>query len=76
MINYACDLCREECNSREFVLPIAATWINGDPCDLMPVKMNLCQKCKSEIYKVIKTLTTQEHIKTFNRQALDIKMNR
>ena len=76
MINYSCDLCGKECNSREFVLPISATWVDGEPCDLMPIKMNLCKECKSEIYKVIEKLTAEERIKTLNRQALDIKMNR
>ena len=76
MINYTCDLCGEKCNGRVFALPVAATWINGDPCDLMPVNMNLCKECRSEIYKLMESRTTTEKMKQFNRQALDIKMNR
>ena len=76
MVNYTCDLCGGKCNGREFTLPVAATWINSDPCDLMPVNMNLCKECRSEIYKVMESRTTTEKMKQFNRQALDIKMNR
>ena len=76
MINYTCDLCGEKCNGREFALPVAATWINGDPCDLMPVNMNLCKECRNEIYKLMESRKTTEKMKTFNRQALEVKMNR
>lgn len=67
---------RKKCNSREFLLPIAATWINGEACDLMPVKMNLCRNCRSKIYKTIESITKKYVIKLYNKQALDIKMNR
>ena len=76
MINYTCDLCEEKCNSREFSLPIAATWIDGEPYDLMPVKMNLCRNCRSKIYKTIESMTKKYVIESYNKQALDIKMNR
>ena len=76
MINYSCDLCDKQCNGREFALPIAATWIGTEPCDIMPVKMNLCQKCKSEIYKSIEKLASKKNTQRLGKQALDIKMNR
>lgn len=76
MINYSCDLCGKECNDKEFILPIAATWIEQEPCDLMPVKMNLCKNCRNEVYKTIETRVSSEKIKSLNKLALDIKMKR
>ena len=72
MINYSCDLCGKRCGNKEFALPIAATWINGEPCDLIPIKMNLCRECRSKIYKTIETMT--EDIEGLNTLALNIKM--
>ena len=76
MINYTCDLCRSECNEKTFALPIAATWVDGDPFDLMPINMNLCRHCRTEIYKTIETLTTKENIHKLNRLALNTKMRK
>ena len=76
MIVYTCDLCEEKCNGKEFALPIAATWINGEPCDLIPIKMNLCRNCRSKIYKTIESLTKKHIIELYNKQALDIKRSR
>lgn len=77
MIHYSCDLCGRECNDKTFALPIAATFIGQEPCDLMPINMNLCQKCRSEIYKVIEKLKTpSEDLSKLNAMALNKKMNR
>jgi hypothetical protein len=75
-ISYKCDLCGEECNSKIFKLPIAATFIGQEPCDLIPVEMNLCKKCRSEIYKVLMLRAPKERIKELNQLALDVKMGR
>lgn len=76
MINYSCDLCGGKCNEKEFVLPVAATHIGLEPCDLMPINMNLCKECRSKIYKLIETIVSEDRIKKFNELALDKKMNR
>ena len=35
MVKYYCDLCDKEVNKyNEYTLPIAATWINGEPCEI------------------------------------------
>ena len=76
MIHYSCDLCGKECNDKTFALPIAATFIDGEPCDLMPINMNLCKKCRSEIYKVIEKKLSKDKLKKLNTLALDIKMKK
>jgi hypothetical protein len=76
MINYSCDLCGKECGEKVFSLPIAATWVDQEPCDLMPVEMNLCKKCRIAIYKAIETRASKERMDDLSRFALDIKMNR
>lgn len=75
-ISYTCDLCGEECNNKTFKIPVAATFIGQEPCDLIPVDMNLCKKCRGEIYKVMTTRASKERIKNLNQLALDIKMGR
>ena len=75
-ISYTCDLCGEECNGSKFNLPMAATFVGQEPCDLIPVETNLCKKCKSDIYKVATIRASEERIKELNRLALDIKMGR
>ena len=75
-ISYTCDLCEEECSSKTFNLPIAATFVGKDPCDLIPVKVNLCKKCRSDIYKLIEAKTSREKIRELRQVALDIKMGR
>ena len=76
MINYSCDLCNKECNGKVFRIPIAATWIEEEPCDLMPVEMNLCKKCRSNIYKAVEKIASKDKIKKLNALALDEKMGR
>ena len=76
MINYTCDLCGSECDHRTFALPMAATFVNGELCDGIPIAMNLCKECKNVIYKTIETRTTQEKLKHFNKLALNIKMRK
>lgn len=75
-ISYTCDLCGEECSSKTFNLPVAATFVNQEPCDLVPVEINLCKKCRSDIYKLIEAKLSAERIKELRRLALDIKMGR
>ena len=76
MTRYYCDLCDKEVNKyNEYSLPIAATWINGEPCDLIRVGgFTLCKECRSKIYKTIENITSEEKMKILNRKALDIKM--
>lgn len=76
MIKYYCDLCGDECNNKLFDIPIAATFIKGKPCDLIPIEMNLCHECRSRIYKTIEKMVTDNKLKKLNKLALDIKMNR
>ena len=74
MINYSCDLCGKECNSKAFRIPIAATFIEQEPCDLMPIEMNLCKECRSNIYKAVEKITSKDKIKELNTLALVEKM--
>lgn len=76
MIHYSCDLCGKECNDKTFALPVAATFIGQEPCDLMPINMNLCKKCRSEIYNVIEKKLSKEKLKKLHDLALDIKMKK
>lgn len=54
MIHYRCDLCGEQCDDKVFIIPIAATYNEHTLHDLMPVEVNLCNKCRTEIYNTIK----------------------
>lgn len=76
MINYSCDLCGSESDNKFFEIPIAATFIEGEPCDLIPIEMNLCNKCRSFIYKTIGKIVSDNKLKELNKLALDIKMDR
>lgn len=76
MINYLCDLCGEECNNKVFRIPIAATFIWDKPCDLIPVELNLCKKCRCNIYKTVEGMVTNNKLKQLNAQALDIMMGK
>ena len=76
MINYSCDLCDKECNGKVFRIPIAATFVGQEPCDLMPIEMNLCKECRSNIYRVVEKITSKDKIKKLNTLALDEKMGR
>lgn len=76
-VSYTCDLCGEECNSKTFRLPIAATFVNLEPHDLVPVEVNLCKKCRANIYKLTETmLVSQERKEELHRLALVKKMDR
>ena len=76
MINYLCDLCKSECNNQVFTLPIAATFVGPYPSDVIPMNLNLCKQCRSDIYRAVCKLAPIERIKSLNKQALDIQMNR
>ena len=78
MIKYYCDLCDKEVKKyNEYTLPIAATWINGEPCDLIRVGgFILCKECRSKIYKTVENILPQEKMKKLNEKALNIKMGR
>ena len=61
----------------EYSLPIAATWVEGEPCDLIRVGgFTLCKECRSKIYKVVESILPKDKIKELNKKALDIKMGR
>lgn len=76
MTRYYCDLCGNEVNKyNEYTLPIAATWVNGEPCDLIRVGgFTLCKECRCKIYKTIENIIPEEKMKMLNKKALDIKM--
>ena len=76
MINYSCDLCGNKSGKKIFRIPVAATFIDGEPCDLVPVEMNLCNKCKSHIYKAIAEMIPDNKLKELNKLALNIKMDK
>ena len=78
MVRYFCDLCDKEVDKyNEYSLPIAATFINGEPCDLIQVPgFNLCKDCRSKIYRTIKDIIPRKKLKKLNKKALDIKMGR
>ena len=76
MIRYYCDLCGNECNNKLFNIPIASTFIEKEPCDLLPIEVTLCNKCRSNIYKTIEKIVSDNKLKKLNKLALDIKMNR
>ena len=75
MIKYFCDLCHSEChNGKWFIIPVAATFVNGEPHDLMPLDMHLCIECRRKIYKTIEAIIPKEKIRDYNEIALDVKM--
>lgn len=82
MVKYFCDLCDKEVDKyNEYSLPIAATFINGEPCDLIQVPgFNLCKDCRSKIYRTIyrtiEDIIPRQKIEELNKMALDIKMGR
>lgn len=75
MRKYVCDLCGEESNHRDFAIPIAATFIDGEPCDLMPIHMNLCKKCGGKIYKTVAGIVDNNKLDELNRKALKKNKN-
>lgn len=78
MVRYFCDLCDKEVDKyNEYSLPIAATFINGEPCDLIQVNgFNLCKNCRSKIYRTIEDIIPKKKIEELNKRALGIKMGR
>ena len=78
MVRYFCDLCDKEVDKyNEYSLPIAATFINGEPCDLIQVPgFNLCKDCRSKIYRTIEDIIPRKKLKELNKRALDIKIGR
>lgn len=76
MINYSCDLCGSACNNEVFALPIAATFIGVKPCDVVPVNVNLCKQCRTNIYKTIDRIGQRDKIAYLNKCAVDIKMGK
>lgn len=78
MVRYFCDLCDKEVDKyNEYSLPIAATFINGEPCDLIQVpRFNLCKDCRSRFYGVVESIVPKQKIEELNKRALDIKMGR
>ena len=76
MIRYFCDLCGNECNNKIFSVPIAATFMESEPSDLLPIEMVLCYKCRSDIYKTIEKIIPCDKLKKLNTFALDLKIGR
>lgn len=76
MINYSCDLCGSKSNDKLFKIPIAATFIEVEPCDFIPIEMNLCNKCRSCIYKTIGKIVSDKKLNELSKLALDTKMDR
>ena len=78
MVKYYCDLCSKEVSKyNEYSLPIAATCVEGEPCDLIRVGgFTLCKECRGKIYKVVKSILPKDKMKELNKKALDIKMGR
>ena len=74
MIHYSCDLCDRMCNGKKFSIPIAATFVEQEAHDLMPVEMNLCLDCKRNLYKVVENIVPVDKLKHLNQVALDLKM--
>lgn len=74
MIKHFCDLCGEEINSKWYhcKFPIAATWINLEPCDTVPMEFEVCNHCKNKIYKVIEKIIPESRLKELNKRARDI----
>ena len=69
MVRYFCDLCDKEVDKyNEYSLPIAATFINGEPCDLIQVHgFNLCKNCRSKIYRTIEDIISRQKIEELKK---------
>ena len=74
LTKHFCDLCEKECNMKMFKIPIAATFVGQEPCDLMPIEMHLCNECRSKIYGTITKIASKEKIKELHGLALVEKM--
>lgn len=75
MIHYSCDLCDRMCNGKKFSIPIAATFVEQEAHDLMPVEVNLCSDCRRNFYKVVEKIASKDNLKKLNGAALDVKMH-
>lgn len=73
MIHYSCDLCNRPCDDKTYAIPIAATFIEQEPYECMPVEMNLCAECKRSIYKAVEQIVPKDKLKSLNGLALDKK---
>ena len=78
MIKYYCDLCGKEVPKyNEYTLPIAATFLYSEPCDLVEVdRFTLCKDCKIKIYNTIKSIVPESKLKLLNELALNVKRER
>ena len=78
MVKYYCDLCSKEVGKyNEYSLPIAATWVEGEPCDLIKIGgFTLCKECRGKIYKVVESILPKYKIKELNKKALDIMIGK
>mgnify|MGYP004611612427 CR=1 FL=1 len=76
MTKYFCDLFGEEIHNRwcNYTLPIAGTWIEKEPCDLIPMEFDVCNECKKKIYKTIEKIIPESELRKLNKKALDIRM--
>lgn len=76
MVKYYCDLCGKEVPiNNEYALPIAATFLYSEPCDLVKVGgFTLCKNCKIKIYNTIKTIVPESKLKQLNELALNVMM--
>lgn len=75
MVRYFCDLCDKEVDKyNEYSLPIAATFINGEPCDLIQVPgFNLCKNCRSKIYRTIEDIIPRQKIEELKKEGFGYK---
>ena len=57
MIKRFCDLCGEEIYNRwcNYTLPIATTWIEEEPCDMLPMEFDVCNEFEKKIYRRLST---------------------
>lgn len=76
MIKYFCNLCGDECGEKQFLIPIAATWVQAEPYDLMPVEMHLCRACRTKIYKTAATIIPKDELEVLHAYARERKMGR
>ena len=74
MVHYSCDLCGKACNDKKFLIPIAATFVEQEALDLMPVEVNLCSDCRRGLYKAIEQIVPKDKLKQLNEVALNKKM--
>lgn len=78
MVKHFCDFCEKEITTKLHTssLPIAATFVGKDPCDLVDMDFELCKDCRSEVFKAVTKICPAEKTTAFCKTALDIKMGR